>query len=156
MTPPIPRFSDDQARVLACVLDEIIPPSDDGKLRGAGEIDLIGYLEAALATMPGVRDMVVQSLRTLDALAVERTSRGFATLGREDRARVMSEHSMTADSFPPTLMILTYGGYYQHGRVLEGLGLEPRPPHPKGYEMQPDDLSLLDPVRRRPKLYRDC
>jgi hypothetical protein len=34
--------------------------------------------------------------------------------------------------------------------------MEARPPHPKGYEMAPHDLSLLDPVRRREKLYRDC
>ena len=34
--------------------------------------------------------------------------------------------------------------------------MEPRPPFPLGYEQPPDDLSLLDPVRERPKLYRDC
>ena len=29
-------------------------------------------------------------------------------------------------------------------QVVEGLGLEARPPHPKGYEMEPNDLGLLD------------
>ncbi len=30
-----------------------------------------------------------------------------------------------------------------------------RPPHPKGYEMEPTDFSLLDGVRRRERLYRE-
>ena len=50
----------------------------------------------------------------------------------------------------------TYMAYYSNDRVLEGLGLEPRPPHPGGYAMEPNDLTLLDDVRRRPKLYRKC
>ena len=150
------RFGDEEARALACVLDEIIPASDDGRLRGAGELGLVGYLETALAHMPEVREMIVHGVRTLDALAVERTSLHFPDLGRDDRVRVMNEHAASEHSFPPTLLILTYGGYYHDDHVLEALGMEPRPPHPKGYEMAPDDLSLLDPVRRRPKLYRDC
>ena len=44
----------------------------------------------------------------------------------------------------------------RHGSVVEGLGLEDRPPYPKGYEVEAGDLSLLDPVRARPKLYRDA
>jgi hypothetical protein len=49
-----------------------------------------------------------------------------------------------------------YSAYYQHPRVLSGLGLEPRPPHPKGYALEQPDLdALLAPVRARAKLYRD-
>jgi hypothetical protein len=40
--------------------------------------------------------------------------------------------------------------------VLTALGLEARPPHPAGYAIEPNDLSLLDPVRRRAELYRRC
>jgi len=53
------------------------------------------------------------------------------------------------------LMFHAYIGYYQHPRVIEGLDLPPRPPHPKGYEMAPNDLSLLEPVRKRGKAYRE-
>ena len=35
--------------------------------------------------------------------------------------------------------------------MCTALGLEPRAPHPQGYEMGADDWSLLDPVRRRPR-----
>jgi hypothetical protein len=30
-----------------------------------------------------------------------------------------------------------------------------RAPFPKGFELEAGDLSLLDPVRARPKVYRD-
>jgi hypothetical protein len=36
------------------------------------------------------------------------------------------------------------------------LGLEARPPFPKGHTLEQGDWSLLDPVRSRPKLWRDA
>ena len=59
------------------------------------------------------------------------------------------------DVLCPTLTFVAYVGYYQHPRVVAALGLEHRPPHPKGHEMEASDLTLLDPVRRRGKLYRE-
>ena len=46
--------------------------------------------------------------------------------------------------------------YYQDDRVMQSLGMEPRPPFPEGFEVEQGDWSLLDPVRGRPKLYRDA
>jgi hypothetical protein len=45
--------------------------------------------------------------------------------------------------------------YYRDDRVLRSLGLEPRPPFPKGHTLEQGDWSLLDAVRGRPKLWRD-
>jgi hypothetical protein len=39
--------------------------------------------------------------------------------------------------------------------VLEAIGMEARAPFPKGFEVEPGDLSLLDPVRRRGRVYRE-
>jgi len=46
--------------------------------------------------------------------------------------------------------------YYRDDRVVRSLGLEPRPPFPKGHELEQGDWSLLDPVRARPKMWRDA
>ena len=46
--------------------------------------------------------------------------------------------------------------YYRDDRVVRSLGLEPRPPFPKGHELEQGDWSLLDPVRTRPKMWRDA
>ena len=45
--------------------------------------------------------------------------------------------------------------YYRDDRVVRSLGLEPRAPFPKGHILEQGDWSLLDPVRQRPKMWRD-
>jgi hypothetical protein len=45
--------------------------------------------------------------------------------------------------------------YYRDDRVMLALGLEPRPPYPKGRALEPGDWSLLDAVRGRPRMWRD-
>jgi len=44
--------------------------------------------------------------------------------------------------------------YYRDDRVVRSLGLEPRPPYPKGHVLEQGDWSLLDPVRARLPLWR--
>ena len=144
-------FTEAELATLASVLDEIIPPSADGKLPGAGQLGLAGYVVAALQRTPELGSMVAQGLSELDSLARNRHAPGFAALTREDKLQLLNEWG-----FVLPLTLHTFTGYYQHARVVEALGLEARPPHPKGYHMEPNDLSLLDAVRRRPKLYREC
>ena len=45
--------------------------------------------------------------------------------------------------------------YYRDDRVVRSLGLEPRPPYPKGHVLDQGDWSLLDAVRSRPRMWRD-
>ncbi|MFI5393970.1 MAG: gluconate 2-dehydrogenase subunit 3 family protein [Candidatus Binatia bacterium] len=144
------NFSADEQRVLASVLDEIIPPSSDGRLLGAGQLGLARYIDEALQQTPEIRSMIAQGLSDLDNLARSRNAPGFAALSKPDKLQLLN-----GQAFVLPLTFHTYVGYYQHARVVEALGLEARPPHPKGYQMEPNDLSLLDVVRRRPKLYRE-
>ena len=44
--------------------------------------------------------------------------------------------------------------YYRDDRVMGSLGLEPRPPFPKGHVVEQGDWSLLDPVRKRAPMFR--
>ena len=46
--------------------------------------------------------------------------------------------------------------YYRDDRVMLSLGLEPRPPFPKGHVLEQGDLSLLDPVRARKPFWRSA
>ena len=45
--------------------------------------------------------------------------------------------------------------YYRDDRVFRALGREPRPPYPKGHELEQGDWSLLEAVRGRPRMWRD-
>jgi hypothetical protein len=46
--------------------------------------------------------------------------------------------------------------YYRDDRVMRSLGMEPRPPFPKGYEVREGDWGLLDAVRGRAPIWRDA
>ena len=150
-----PCLSEEQARSLAGVLDEIIPPTNDGKLPGAGELGVIAYVEVALRQMAMLKPIILQGLGVLDDVSRRSRSESFAALSKPDRLEVLHELQSVDPAFLPTLTFLAYAGYYHDGHVVEALGLEPRPPHPAGYAIAPNDFSLLDQVRRRGKLYRD-
>jgi hypothetical protein len=145
------NLSEQQTSALAHVLDEIIPPSPERGLPGAGEAGVAAYVERVLRALPDLRSLVTQGLADLEDLARARHGRPFTELPRADRQALLADQGFV---FPLTLH--TYVGYYQTARVAEALGLESRPPHPQGYEMEPNDLTLLDAVRRRPKLFRNC
>ena len=149
-------FSPDQARALAGVLDEIIPPSADGRLPGAGELGLVGYIEQTLERSPDLLPAIAQGLSVLAELAGRRDARGFPALSEAARLEVLNELATAEPAFLPGLIFHAYVGYYLNDRVVEALGLEPRPPYPKGYAMEASDLTLLDEVRQRPELYRRC
>jgi hypothetical protein len=69
---------------------------------------------------------------------------------------VLNEVAAAQPGLLPGLIFHSYVGYYQAGRVLEGLDLDPRPPFPTGHALEPFDTTLLEPARQRGKLYRDA
>jgi hypothetical protein len=141
-----------QKRTLDAVFDEIIPPSADGKLPGAGSLGLAEEIESQTAfRWPAIED----GLAKLDELARLRGGVSFAGLPDEQRSPVLNELTTTHPTLLPSLIYPTLSGYYRAAPVMEALGRERRSPHPEGYELEPGDLSLLDPVRVRPTLYRE-
>jgi hypothetical protein len=141
---------------LACVLDLLIPSSGDGRMPGAGELGLAVQIERVLARDPGLRAVVAAGIEALEDLARERGAPAFAALAGSERLAALNEVAAAQPGFLPGLLFHTYVAYYQEGRVLEGLGLDPRPPFPTGHVLEPFDATLLEPARRRGKLYRDA
>ena len=147
-------FTDAQQRVLVHVLDDLVPPSPDGRLPGAGAAGVGAYLDGSLGALPPLKAMIAAGLDALEALARARHPGGLDALCPAERAAVLAEHAASEHAFPPILVMHAYAGYYQLPQVMTALGLPARPPHPAGYEMGEDDLSLLEPVRRRGPMYR--
>ena len=145
-----PPLTADELRLLASVLDEIIPARPAADLPGAGQLDLAEPLDEALFAAPLLRAMIVDGLSEIDAAARNRFGRGFPELAGPEKVALLHEQG-----FVMPLTLHAYIAYYQHPRVVAALGLEARPPHPQGYETTAGDLTLLDPVRARPKLYRE-
>jgi len=138
---------------LDIVLDMIVPPSADGRMPGAAEVGVPAYL---FAEAPDTLPMLCQELEELDRRSRGRFARGFAELEEYERKSLIEEMRAQEPSFMSRLSMETLACYYQHDRVLEGLGMEARPPYPKGYQVVQGDLSLLEPVRARGKIYRDA
>jgi hypothetical protein len=151
-----PVLSRDAAQALACVLDEIIPRSDDGALPGAGELGLVAAIERALIRTPDLKVAVDAGLAALERQALERGAASYPALPRAERREILDAVVGAQPAFLPGLVFHSYTSYYQHPRVLEALGLEPRPPFPRGYAVQAGDFGLLDAVRRRRRIYREC
>jgi hypothetical protein len=148
-------LSDDERRALTHVLNAIIPPSADERLPGAGEVGVVDHIEEAVRKTPELKFPIDLGLAKLNELAETRRSTKFTDLAEADRAEILKSFVQNDQGLLATLTFFTYVGYYQNARVVEALGIEPRPPHPQGYEMAPTDWSLLDAVRQRGKVYRE-
>jgi hypothetical protein len=149
-----PTLDAAQLATLAAVLDTLVPPSPARGLRGAGELGLAAAVAEELSSTPGLGELIAAGLARIEASAG--SAAGFADLDAAARARLLDEDATGDPAFVRLLVAPTYVHYYEQPSVLTALGLEARPPHPLGHALEPGDLSLLDPVRRRPKLYRDC
>ena len=146
--------ADGSGVLLREVLDEIIPPSADGSFPGAGELGVGEQIEDMLAQQPEFGRVIEQGLASIRRLAESRDPSGFGGLSRSERAALLREVEAAEPAIFGALVLCAYLGYYTDRRITDRLGVR-NPPQPDGYELEPGDLSLLDPVRARPKLWRD-
>ncbi len=127
----------------------MIPASEEFSVPGADDVTIFADILRSLGRDLGtVRD----ALTKLSALA----GGSFAEL---DDARREAVTKTFLDSDAPevtTLGRVILQCYYRDDRVVRSLGLEPRPPFPKGHTLEQGDWSLLDAVRGRPKMWRDA
>ncbi len=147
------RLAADAKRVLSSVLDQLIPERLDVELPGAGEL---GVGEVVIRAQGDALPALKAVLCELDAQATSGGAADFSALPHEERAALLAEVDAANPGFLPGLIFHAYTAYYQQPRVVEALGLEARPPYPKGYELEMGDLGLLDPVRERKGLYREA
>jgi hypothetical protein len=79
----------------------------------------------------------------------------FADLPPDRAEAVAAVLLARSDRAVATLGRVVLQCYYRDDRVMISLGLEPRPPFPKGHAIEQGDWSLLDPVRRMQPFWRD-
>jgi hypothetical protein len=148
------QLSSDQVRCLNCLLDEVVPPSAERRLPGAGGLGLASPLAASLERAPDALQLVLRGIAALDERARSRGATGFAAIPGRQRLPLIEEVEGDVPGLMATLAFCVYPLYYKAPQVLEGLGLEGRPPFPEGYELEPFDEELVAPVRRLPRLFR--
>lgn len=136
----LPGFSKSQREALANIVRMIVPASLKYGLPGADD-------PAILA------DIFRSGAHLADDLASTLASFSAELSQAADAAeRFRSIHPREA----VIIQTLTTQCYYRDARVMRSLGMDVRAPFPEGYHFEADDLSILDPVRKRGKIYRDA
>ena len=144
---PAPLTAAEQ-RTLRCVVAHIVPASAAYAVPGADDAVIFADI---LASLGRDTEAVRQALARIGALA----GGDFADLPSGQREDILSGLRRDHAAAAGVLYSVTVQCYYRDDRVLASIGLEPRAPFPKGYDIAPGDLSLLEPVRARGRIYRE-
>ena len=146
---PAPMLSDAERDCLRVLAGLMIPASAAFGVPGADDpaifadmITTVGRDRAALArTLSSVDDAAGGRLADLEPVA---------------RSSLLNRLRAEEPGLFAVVEAVVSRAYYRDDRVLRSLGVEARPPFPKGYEVEQGDWSLLDPVRRRGPIHRDA
>jgi hypothetical protein len=141
---PLTPAQRDDLRATAAV---IIPASAEFELPGADDPAIQADMLATLGRDTG---LVREALNELARLA----GQPLASLDPSRREAVAAGLRAKGGAAVATLARVVLQCYYRDDRVVRSLGLEPRPPYPKGHVLEDGDWSLLDPVRARPPMWR--
>ena len=156
MSGPRP-WSEPEDRLLAALLDEIIPASADGRVPAAGELGITEFLASRAADDPELATLLRNLLTRAEALGASRGAR-FEALDASGRITIVEALEREAPDAFTALLWHTYMGYYSRADVRPHFGLSPRPTQPEGYvlpEDDPDELAdMLASVRAQGRRYR--
>ena len=138
---------------LRALADMIVPPSDVYGVPGAGDEDIA---KNVIKDADGGRKLpkLIEALGTLNAMAEDAEGSAFPALDEDRRESVALAFRAAHPAAANVAELLVTQCYYRDDRVVVSLGIDPRPPHPKGYEVDPGDWSMLDQVRKRQPFHR--
>ena len=145
-------FTNEEQRTLLALVGAVIPANAEYGTPSADDPDIAADI---LATARPYHATVANALQQVESIAAEQYATAYADLDAETRARLASDLSRSRFAGLGTLVTITAQCYYRDDRVMRSLGMEPRSPYPDGFDVPQGDWSLLDPVRRRGKIYKD-
>lgn len=131
-------FTRGEQAALKALVGQIIPASERFNQPGADDPEIL-------------RDILTSGTKLRTRLAAALADLSDATLMDAAKADAFRRR------FPveaELIQTLTVQCYYRDARVMRALNIDVRPPFPAGYTQEPNDLSLLDPVRDRGELFR--
>ena len=156
MSAPLP-WTEAEGRLLAALLDELVPASADGRIPAAGALGVADFLARKALADPALAVLLRQGLARAAALAEARGA-GFDALDAAARVAVVEALEREAPDAFAALLRHTYMGCYSRADLRPLFGLSARPTQPEGYAVPEDDpdevAELLAPVRERGRCYR--
>lgn len=150
----MPKFlSQSQHALTTAVLDRLVP--HQGEMPGAGEAGTADYLDGIAAGSARIARLFSAGLQDIE-IAASRLGASFEELSGDQQDEVLRGVEGDSPDFFDLLVRHTYNGYYSNPKVVERLGLDPRPPQPRGNHVERGDLSSLQLVVERGQAYRDA
>lgn len=73
---------------------------------------------------------------------------------QSDAAALAAMLTSTRPDLCTSLVSVITRCYYRDNRVMNSIGMAVRAPYPEGFSIEPNDLTLLDPVKDRGRRYR--
>src|SRR5215472_5956429 len=132
---------------LRAIAAEMIPASTEFDVPGADDPAIQADILATLGRDAGLVRAALDQLARLAGAPL-------ASFDRAQREAVALELRGKGGEAVATLTRVVLQCYYRDDRVVRSLGLEPRPPYPRGHVLEDGDWSLLDAVRARSPMWR--
>jgi Gluconate 2-dehydrogenase subunit 3 len=145
-----PAFTHEERDTLRAAMDEIVPASDG--MPAASEIGGVAYLERIAAGDADVAKELHEALRRLQGASEQ----PFDQLDQDARVATLQKWEARDAIQFAKLRDYVYESYYTQPQVWKLIGYEFYPTDHEGPHMEPFDESILDGVRKMPKLYRDA
>jgi hypothetical protein len=144
---PHEKIPAEQIRDLRVLAGMIIPSSAAYDVPGADDEKIFNDIQRSFERD---RDDIGRALAHLATLS----GGAFADLDPKRRDEVATAFREVGGAPLAALVRVVLLCYYRDDRVMRSLGQEPRSPFPRGHVVEQGDWTLLDPVRARPKMYR--
>jgi Gluconate 2-dehydrogenase subunit 3 len=147
-------FAAAQCELLTSVLNCIVPAA--GAFPGAGDLGVTSYLDRVVGQSAALKRLFAQGLVQITLTSQAQYAQPFTVLLEGQRDAVLRHVETMAPEFFEALVTHTYSGYYSHPTIVRLLGMEGRPPQPRGHHLEPLDLTLLDNSKQRQPIYRQA
>ena len=143
-------FTEPQLKLLAAVLDRIIPP--EGQLPGAGDLEVGDFIQGAVSKEKALRRLFTEGLTSIEIIASREEGGEFQSLTGSAQDTVLQVVENQRPAFFAELVRQCYNGYYTSPKIFDIIGYSQS--EPQGYQPKPFDQDLLEPQRRREPFWR--
>ena len=117
---------------------------------GAADVGFFDYLDSN-KQMPWLKE----GLQKIVVESHNKYGKEFSVLNGSEQTQLIDDLKRNFLQFFNRLTNQIIQCYYQNDDVLKAIGIKTRPPFPNGHLLEEGDLTLLEAVYLRGKIYRD-
>lgn len=135
---------------LNAILDELIPACHDNTIPGLVDLNASKTLLTSQKS-----ELILKQLLDLNQLVKNEYQMSFGMLTKSSRQEFIKENAAQwkriTDFLGPIALML----YFENPEVLDALGIDSRPPFPRGHAVEQGNWDLLEPVYLRGQIYKE-